>query len=379
MKDKYRMKVAYLIGSLNRGGAETLLLDIFRKADKAPFEMMVIHRKGGMYEQEFMNLSPECIKISPRRGRMLSYLHQLRKKIQTEKITVIHSYFWLDTIYAWLATIGINIPIVHTFHGYEGSEAGMFKGIRYQCIMRMAKMLCFVSAEQMQQYERRYGSVVRKKGIVLYNGLNFDKFDVTREGVNDFANDDRIRLCMVGNFNSVRSQMVVCKALQKLKDESGKMKEEKGEWDFYFVGSRYTGEEHYYYECVAFCQEHGLDHVHFLGVRNDVPAILESMDGFVYSSNNDTFGIAVIEAIAAGLPIVVNDHPVMREVCGEANDGIRYFKTNDADEAAEAIVDMIENMADSKKAAEANAERVRMKYSIQQHIDTVNQIYLSLQ
>jgi len=36
------MKVAYLLGSLNRGGTETLVLDVFKKASQAPFQVMGI-------------------------------------------------------------------------------------------------------------------------------------------------------------------------------------------------------------------------------------------------------------------------------------------------------------------------------------------------
>ena len=43
------MKVAYLLGSLNRGGTETLVLDVFKKASQAPFQVVGIHRKGGAY------------------------------------------------------------------------------------------------------------------------------------------------------------------------------------------------------------------------------------------------------------------------------------------------------------------------------------------
>lgn len=367
------MKIAYLIGSLNRGGAETLLLDIFRKAEKAPFEMMVIHRKGGMYEQEFMQLKSQCVQLVPHKWRLLSYLQQLRKRLVDEHVTVIHAFYRLDVVYAWLATIGVRIPIVVTFHGYMGSECGWGMSLFYRVVMRLADKLCFVSGEQMKAYETRYGAVVRKKGVVLYNGIDFTKFDsikpredLTSEiGNLTFDKSSGIRLCMVGNFNSVRSQMVVCRALQKLKEKI----------EFYFVGGRYKGEEHYYDECVSYCKEPCLDNVHFFGTRNDVPAILKSMDGFVYSSRNDTFGIAVIEAIASGLPVVVNDHPVMKEVCGAPNAGIRYFRTDDAEDAAAQIDAMIVNIEQSKQAAKANAVAVRNKYSIQTHIERLSALY----
>jgi len=47
------MKVAYLLGSLNRGGTETLLLDVFSNADKASYEMIGIYRKDGAYRNDF--------------------------------------------------------------------------------------------------------------------------------------------------------------------------------------------------------------------------------------------------------------------------------------------------------------------------------------
>ncbi len=121
-----------------------------------------------------------------------------------------------------------------------------------------------------------------------------------------------------------------------------------------------------------------MDNVHFLGSRNDVPAILKSIDGFVYSTEHDTFGIAVIEAIAAGLPVVVNDWPVMTEVCGEGNAGIRYFKTDDVDDAAVKISTLIKEIEASKDEAKENAGIVRERFSIEQHIKNLESIYKTL-
>ena len=376
------MKVAYLIGSLNRGGAETLLLDIFRKCESASFSMIVIHRKGGHYEKEFEEAEPSCYRIEPRKWHFYAYLRQLRKTIIEEQVTIIHAFYWLDVIYAKLATIGLNIPIVITFHGYLGGEAGMVTGLQYRTVMRIAKKLCFVSKEQLETYRHRYGSVVAEKGMILYNGLNFDKFDVKYEKVNGIEDNGNIKLCMVGNFNSVRSQMVVVKAL-KIIDENREYKESV---DFYFVGGRCNDEEYYYDQCVAYCNEEGLENVHFLGVRKDVPAILKSMDGFVYSSCNDTFGIAVIEAVACGLPVVVNDHPVMKEVCSldiaETGRAVRFYRSGDAEDCAgkikELMNDLLQNRTLLHEDCQQSMKHVRQRYSIDMHITNLENIYKHL-
>jgi glycosyltransferase involved in cell wall biosynthesis len=57
------------------------------------------------------------------------------------------------------------------------------------------------------------------------------------------------------------------------------------------------------------------DSVHFLGTRRDVPALLGQSDVFVLSTTADEgFGTVLIEAMAAGIPIVASDVPACREV-----------------------------------------------------------------
>lgn len=49
------MKVAYLFGSLNRGGTETLLLDICQNLKKTDFDAIGIYRKGELWRMIFCN------------------------------------------------------------------------------------------------------------------------------------------------------------------------------------------------------------------------------------------------------------------------------------------------------------------------------------
>lgn len=60
------------------------------------------------------------------------------------------------------------------------------------------------------------------------------------------------------------------------------------------------------------------DRVHFLGRRNDVPELLKMADIYVHCSHSEGFGIAAVEAMAAGLPVVVTDVPGLAQVVGEA-------------------------------------------------------------
>lgn len=379
------MTVAYLLGSLNRGGTETLLLDVMKSAHVAPYQMLLVHRKGGAYMDDFRDTGVPMMQLAPRRFRLLRYLHALRRLFRSEHVTAVHAQQTIDALYAALATIGTGIPVVLTFHGFDFGASRLGRLLNRLAI-RMADAVCFVSRTQRDYYIRRYGlQKLQNKLHVVYNGIDFRKLD-SEYPVPDFlsvsdsatagnsghAAPGRIRLAMVGNFVSVRSQSVVCRSLQLLYEQG------VSDFDFYFVGRRNEAEPWRYDDCVSFCREHGLDNVHFLGGRADVPAILQNIDAFVYSSDHDTFGIALVEAMAAGLPVLVNDWDAMREVVGNVPGAGLMWKSGNPESLAALLNDYISHPAAYNAQARQCKSSVRSCYSIQTHMDTLHRLYASL-
>ena len=357
------MKVAYLLGSLNRGGTETLMLDVFRKADKATFSFIGVHRKGGAYKNEFYAAGPKMYQLAPKRLGYIRYILQLRRLFRNEGVTVAHAQHWLDVIYAYLATIGSPIKVVLTLHGYF-PQKGMV-GRMCRLSIRMADEVCFVSKYEQEWYQRQM-QIADEKCHVVFNGVDFSKFDVTSEGVNELTIERGIRLCMVGNFVAVRDHVTLFKALRILN------KRGINYFDFFFIGKRVEEQSVIYDTCERIVKENNLTNVYFMGGRGDVPELLKTMDGFVYSTDHDTFGIAVVEAMAAGLPVVVNDYAVMKEVCG---DMVAYYKSKDVEDCADKIIELLSNLPGRKKTAEIKANNVRKKYSIDSYIDRLAKVY----
>lgn len=366
------MKVAYTIGSINRGGTETLLLDTFRQWQSAPFEMMLVHRNGGGLKEELYAAGPNCFELAPWRGRYLSYLLQLRKLFRQQHVDVIHAQYWLDALYARLATIGLHIPIVLTFHGYFLKHGWMKVLIKIAILC--TKKVCFVSETEKKLFISHYGNIIQNRAIVNYNGVDFNKFDNLVSIPLDIVHSRNVvNLCMVGNFVSGRNQMILIQALELLR-ERGYIN-----WNMYFIGRIDRNSPWRYQECIDYCNAHTIENVYFLGGRSDVPAILKQMDCFVYSSRSDTFGIAVLEAIASGIPIVVNDLPELIEISGGESYSIRFYKTNDVLDCANKIQQFLDNYSISAYAIQQtalyNKGIVRNRFSIEQHISRLNTIY----
>lgn len=355
------MKVAYLLGSLNRGGTETLLLDVVKNSKKAEFPFVVIHRKEGVLKDEFYDSPVPLFQLRPRFPFSPFYLIKLRRLLKNKGITIVHAQQYLDCLYAKIACIGTPIKIVQTFHGFDGFEKPK-RAIALS--IRWADANIFVSQYQKNYYTTRY-RLKNRNDFVVYNGINFDKVKDAQKKQEQAA---KLRLGSVGNFVSVRDQLTTSRFLDLLNTEDI-------DFEFSFVGAPSKIEPWLYQECVDFCGEKGLeDKVHFLGSRDDVPELLTQWDAFIYSTDHDTFGIAVIEAIASGLPVFVNDWEVMREI---TEDGklASIYKSKDEHDLLRIFMLFLQNKDSQFERLCENKKAVKNKYSIETHIANLTLVY----
>lgn len=361
------MTVAYFIGALSRGGAETLMLDICKNHKNLPYDFLCVYRHEGNMSKAFRDSGVPMIHIPKKRG-YICYLLDIRRALLKEQVTIVHSQTPSNTLLLAFAMIGTGVKIITTFHGHMFADAPWWKR---KVVYRASDQIICVSEYQKRYYEEKWGLPKENKLRVVYNGIDFTKFNQKSERVRELENDGRIRLCMVGNFIKGRSQIVVCKAIRELKVKSRELREN---FDFYFIGRRDETEPWRYDECVKYCEENQLTNVHFLGGREDVPELLRTMDGFVYSTEHDTFGIAVVEAIAVGVPVIVNDWDVMMEITNQG-EWATIYKTGDTEQLAEEMEQLIANPAAYKKKAKVYAEQVRQRFSIEAHIERLSAVY----
>jgi glycosyltransferase involved in cell wall biosynthesis len=374
------MKIAYLFGSLNRGGTETLLLDVFRNASKNNLESLGIYRKTGVYENEFLTSGVPMYKLSVGRNP-ISYLFRLRKLLHKNNVTIVHAQQPIDALYARIACIGTGIKVVLTLHGYDYTEnkEGLFV---LKTIIGRTDRNIYVSDTQRTYYEDKY-KLSQVKQTVVYNGISFDKLDKHHTQSTALSrapsyeenlraelqlSPDILLIGSIGNFNLVRDQFTICNFLKLLHGQGI-------DFHFVFAGKRIDSMPDLYDRCVNFCRDNELEkNVLFLGVRNDVPEILRQLDAFVYSTDHDTFGIAVVEAMAVGIPIFVNDWGVMTEI----TDGGKYaslYKTKDEQDLLREFMLFLQNKEVYRNKANQAATFVREKYSIEKHIEKLKEVY----
>lgn len=87
------------------------------------------------------------------------------------------------------------------------------------------------------------------------------------------------------------------------------------------------------------------------------------------------FGIAVVEAMAAGIPVFVNDWRVMCEIINNGEFGTLY-KTANEDDLLEKFMLYLQHKEIDKHKANQIADIVKKKYSIHQHITKLREVYV---
>ena len=174
--------------------------------------------------------------------------------------------------------------------------------------------------------------------------------------------EDAFLLVSVGELNENKNHQVIIRAMAKL-----------GNPNIHYAIAG-VGDKKEYLEELA--QTLGVsDRLHLLGYRRDIPELNIAADAFCFPSHREGLGLAAIEAMACGLPIItsnvhgINDYSI---------DGVTGYKCSptDAEGFASAIEKLLKNRDLIEKTNSSNKEYIK-KYSINEIVPKVKFIYQS--
>jgi glycosyltransferase involved in cell wall biosynthesis len=189
-----------------------------------------------------------------------------------------------------------------------------------------------------------------KRLSVIHNGVNISRLDAVE---NHTTNADGIRLLSVGRLVPVKCHKTLFRSFASLIEEFP-------EASLILVGAGPLREELH-----TVARELGIiDDVHFTGQisRERVYAEFAKTDVFVLTSRAEGFCVAAVEAMAAGLPVVVSDIEVLHEVVGDP--GV-FADPNSPEDFADAISDLLQQPERRERLGQEAKERARSKFSLE--------------
>lgn len=366
------MKVLHILDSLNRGGTEILELDVCRNAKANNLDLIFAATGAGELEDDFRRSGVDFIRLERNLPFDLKLSKQLRDLINERGIEIVHVHQAVEAAHAYLARLGTRAKLVLSFHLCT-ADAKNTLALKF-LVPRMAANVA-VSRNLLECLQSEAHFDTTRSFHVIYNGVDATRLKAPRGRLRSELGlgENDLLLGMVGNFyaDGRKDQMTICRALPELFARVPNA-------HFVFVGSHNSNAPQVFNECVDYCRQQGVtNRVHFVGRRADVAALLNSLDIFVFSSRNDSFGIAAVEAMMVGLPTVVSDIGPLLEISGNGKYA-KVFRTGDPVDLARVLEELSNNPPDRTQLASRGKSWATQQFSIQEHINNLLHLYNSL-
>ena len=288
-------KILHIIDSLQIGGAEKLLCNTV--GELTAFEHLIVTLFPGK-DNGLLPANAKYICLDAKKITALPSKRKLYKKIVKEyKPDIIHSHLYFATVFAkWLTPS--SIPLVFTQHFEFSKNAEKWY---YRFVDR-------VVSNQAQH-------CIAVSNVVLQDYLHTTSFKGTTRIINNYVPEKyfngiktqstekkKLRLVSVGNIKPIKNQQFILDSFELLKDLGVQC-------DIYGEG----------FQRLEMGKQARGNHlpVFFKGEIPDSSEILTSYDLYIMPSLTEGFPLALFEAMASGLPVVVSDIPAFHELLGE--------------------------------------------------------------
>ena len=294
------MKIVHLVENLNRGGLERVVVDLARAQHAAGHECRVVCLyEHGLLADELASRGVGVHACGKRDGLDLRALREARRLLRDAGADVLHTHNTVTHYYGVAASLGLGIRrIVTTRHGMGSRDRISRREWLFNRSLRFTDRVVTVCEAARRDLVDR--GVMREAILaVVPNGIPVAAIAPSSEAARarlaaQLGVAPRTRLIgSVGRLNWAKDQATLIRAF-------GRVHAKYPDTALVLVGDGSLRGE---LEDLA-AAEQAADAVHFLGDRDDVHELLGGLDAFALASITEGYSIALLEACAAGLPIV---------------------------------------------------------------------------
>jgi glycosyltransferase involved in cell wall biosynthesis len=343
--------IIHIIDSLARGGAEILLKNTVNSLPG--YKHTIVHLYPNTELAKEFEVEVEFIFINHKGWPgLLSSVLKLKRIISAQKPLLVHSHLLTSTLCARLATPR-KVPLVTTLHStysVDAFEKNRFSAWIERLTIKNRHVLIGVSRYLLNDYLRFIP--FKGKSFVLYNFLPEASF-YHRTG----REDNVLKCVAIGNLKEAKNYPFLLDIFSTLKDSGISL-------DVY-------GEGILRKQLQERIENEGLP-VRLCGKISRINEVLGQYDLFIQASIHEGFGISVIEAMGASLPVFLSDIPVFREITGNQ---AFYFSLSCPNNAAENLKAFKDNVSLRNQHVKQAYDYCRLHYSEKIYKKKLQQIY----
>ncbi|MFT9599876.1 glycosyltransferase family 1 protein [Mesobacillus sp.] len=297
------LRILHVVVNMNRGGAETLLMNLYRNIDRSKIQFDFLTCKEGVFDKEINELGGRIYRIPYVTDVGHSnYLKALNVFfMNTSQYQIVHSH--MDKMSGFVlraakkAGVSVRIAHSHSTRSEGGAAARIYKLYAGTMIPKYATD--FVSCSR-EAAEWLFGNKADRT-IFLKNGIDLEQFKYSlkvRESIRSELKikEDQFIVGHVGRFSMPKNHsylLEVFKEFLSYREEAILL---------------LVGDGPLLPQIKRKVEEMELTkNVKFLGSRSDVEQLLQAFDIFLFPSVFEGFPVSVIEAQASGLPCLISD------------------------------------------------------------------------
>ena len=388
------IRVARIITRLNIGGPSIQAIDLSRELASHGFETCLIHGRAAEREGSMIDLLPVGMtqtlyvpelarKVSPvKDARALWKLYLALRRWRPD---IVHTHMAKAGALGRLAALAYNLTrsrdrrarLIHTYHGhifegYFGAPTTRLFLLIERMLGRRTDALIAISEQIKSDLLRTYRVTTDDRVRLIPLGFNLDRLLAISAGDRKAAREaldiphTAVVVTTVGRLTAIKEQALFVEMAARLVTCGHDVA-------FLVVGD---GELRADLEA----QAHGLGlagRMRFLGWRGDLEIIYGATDVFVLTSRSEGTPVALIEAMAAGLPAVSTDVGGVRDVITEPVLGV-LVPFGDAEALTDAVASLCVAPARRVDVGQRARDSVRRRFHSQRLIEDIRRLYWQL-
>ena len=295
-----KTRILEVTATLKPAGAESVIVSLASALDPSRFEVGVV----SLYNAFPNGLEPllegrhiPIWHLGKRRGPDPRMYASMRQVVREFRPDVIHSHCYVARY-----TVHLHArAMVHTVHNLAAKEVGCFGRLIHRLAFRAGIVPVAVGTAVADSIRQMYGIA---QPLSIPNGIDTARFcrpesrNLWRQR-NGFSDEDLL-VVSVGRLERQKNPSMLVNAIESVPNAK-----------LLVVGQGKLR-----------ANLEGRNRVHLLGVRDDVPDILAAADIFALASDWEGFPLAVIEAMASGLPVVATSVGGVPEIVQHGRTGL---------------------------------------------------------
>lgn len=361
------MKIMYLLFSFTVGGTERLVANICNQME-AQNEEVYLYIINDLIDDNLLNTLNENIHVKLLRRKVgskdkISPLFKVAKYIKKNKIDVVHcNSFNAPELLILSKIVNHNCKVVSTIHGM-----GQFENIGKNKIF-LKNWICdnFIGISNAVVEDIVAAGIDEKKVARVYNGIETKKYNCAK--LKKYDENAIVIGCVARIMPELKGQDVLLEAIKIVKKQHTNV-------IALFAGGVAENQQSDYEYLKKYVRDNSLEeNVKFLGSLDNIPEFLNKIDICVVPSRSEGFGLALIEAMAMGVPCVASNIAGPREIIKKTDLGM-LFESNNTVDLASKLENMIVDFVNEKNIFWSRKDKIKSMFSIEKMCSELKKLY----